>query len=123
MNEKILRELLVQLSAGRIGVDDAVSKLRHLPFEQMGFATLDHHRGIRCGFPEVIYCAGKTVAQSVEIFGRLACSGVNVLATRATPEVFHAVRRKHRKAEYNELARAITLRQTPCEPAGHIAIV
>lgn len=124
MNERSLRQLLESVSKGELSTDDAVGKLRHLPFEQMGFATLDHHRSIRCGFPEVIFCAGKTVDQVGQIFARLAQAGGNVLATRATDEMFDAVHRQFPQAHHNKLARAITLRQCVCDrPAGHIAIV
>ena len=123
MNEKILRELLVHVSAGDVSVDTAISKLRHLPFEQVGFATIDHHRQLRCGFPEVIFCPGKTPEQTAGIFERLARTGVNVLATRATRETFDAVVAKAPAAQYDELARAITLRQCKAKPVGHIAVV
>ncbi len=123
MNAKLLRELLVQVSAGRMDVDAAVARLRHMPFEQVGFANIDHHRAIRCGFPEVIYCPGKSVEQIVGIFSRLAAAGANVLATRATREAYQAVAQKHSKAEFHELARAITLRQCDHKPMGHIAVV
>ena len=75
--------LLSAVKAGRVGLDEAITKLRHLPFEPLGFANVDHHRGIRCGFPEVIFCPGKTVEQTRVIFGKLAARGGNVLATRA----------------------------------------
>ncbi len=95
-----------------------------LPFEQTDFATVDHHRAIRCGFPEVIFCPGKTTEQISEIFVRLAGEGGNVLATRADRPAFEAVQAKLSDTEYDELARAITLRQgTQIEPIGHVAIV
>ena len=124
MNEDALRELLQRVGAGDLGIDDAVERLRRLPFEAMGFATVDHHRAIRCGFPEVIFCQGKTVEQICAIFRRLAEGGQNVLATRAPREAFEAVAAEMPAAEYHELARTITLRQGEApEPAGHIAIV
>jgi NCAIR mutase (PurE)-related protein len=124
MKEQALRELLEAVAGRAITVDSAVGKLRHLPFEQMGFATIDHHRSIRCGFPEVIFCAGKTVEQVRQIFAKLADAGGNVLATRATPEMFEAVAADYPTARHHQLPRAITLRQSECDaPAGHIAIV
>ena len=124
MNENLLRELLEGVRDGRVEPQAALERLRRLPFEPMGFANLDHHRAIRCGFPEVIFCPDKTVEQVRTIFGRLVEQGGNVLATRAAPEVFAAVAKDHPAAEYNELARAVTLRQgEPCEPMGHIAVV
>jgi NCAIR mutase (PurE)-related protein len=90
----------------------------------MGFAAVDHHRAIRCGFPEVIFCPGKTVDQIRAIFRKLAEHESNVLATRASAETFAAVKADFPAAEYHELARSITLRQgPPVEPMGHIAVV
>lgn len=124
MSPDALRTLLEKVRDGSADVDEAVRRLRHLPFEDLGFAKVDHHRAIRCGFPEVIYCAGKTTAQVVAIARRRANAGGNVLATRAEPAVFKAVQRAFRKAEYNELARTITIRQQrPQGSTGTIAIV
>ena len=90
-----------------------MGKLRHLPFEDLGFAHVDHHRQIRRGFPEVIYCPGKTTEQIIRIFESLAERGNNVLATRAEPDVFKALAEtgKFPKARYDELARTIVLEQ------------
>ena len=87
------------------------SVLRHLPFEDLGFAKVDHHRSLRVGMPEVIFGERKTPSQVAEIFSRLARHGGNVLATRADKKQFGAVKKKVRAAEYRELARSIVLRQ------------
>jgi NCAIR mutase (PurE)-related protein len=87
-----LRALLTAVSEGRTAVDQAVARLKRLPFERLAFATVDHHRALRCGHPEVIFCAGKTVAQVVEIARRLADGGGCVLATRASGEQIAALR-------------------------------
>ena len=108
MDQNSLRKLLRSVQAGRLKVDDALDRLRRLPFESLGFAHVDHHRAIRCGFPEVIFCPGKTVEQVRAIFSRLAGGGGNVLATRATEAMHQAVRREHPRAEYHALPRAIT---------------
>jgi pyridinium-3,5-biscarboxylic acid mononucleotide synthase len=89
----------------------SIRKLRHMPFEDLGFAKIDHHRRLRAGLPEVIFSQGKTAAQVASIFKRMAAQGGNVLATKATREHFRAVKKSVRKAEYRELARAITLQQ------------
>jgi len=124
MNEEGLRDLLESIRAGRTDVDAAIRRFRRLPFESTGFATIDHHRAIRCGFPEVIYCPGKTVEQIRTIFARLAEAGGNVLATRAAREAYEAVASEFPEARYNELARTVSLRQgKQAEPAGHIAVV
>jgi len=114
--------LLEQVKSGAIGIDQAVEKLRHLPFEDLGFACVDHHRQIRQGFPEVIFCPGKTTEQIIRIFESLAAKGNNVLATRAAPEVFEALAGtgKFPKARYEELARAIVLEQKELPPSPSV---
>ncbi len=124
MNETALIELLEQVRRGEASVGDALARLRRLPFETTDFATIDHHRRIRCGFPEVIYCEGKTPAQTASIFARLAEAGGNVLATRASAEAFEAVAASTEGAAYHQAARAITLRQEPLEDVPpRVAIV
>src|SRR4029079_14964715 len=91
--------------------DAAVDRLRHLPFEDLGFANLDHHRALRNGMPEVIFGPGKTPAQVASIFSRLAKHGGNILATRASAEQLAAVKKKVPKDEYPDLARASALQR------------
>ena len=124
MNERTLRELLSAVGSGDQNVDDAVERLRHLPFEPMGFANVDHHRSIRCGAGEVIFCPGKTPEQVAAIFEKLMQTGGNVLATRADQAAFEAVARRCPQAIYDLLSRTITLRQGEQAPAvGHVAVV
>jgi pyridinium-3,5-biscarboxylic acid mononucleotide synthase len=111
MNADRLRKIFEQVRRGKVSPDEGVELLRHLPFEDLDFAKVDHHRALRVGMPEVILGQGKTPAQVGEIFARLARHSKNVLATRATKEQFAAVKKKARAAEYRELARAITLRR------------
>ena len=111
MDEKQLRQLLQQVKDGRISPDDAVSRLRHMPLEDLGFAKIDHHRRLRTGMPEVIFSRGKTPQQVAKIFKQMAAQGGNVLATKAEAEHFRAVKKSVRKAEYRELAQAIVLKQ------------
>jgi len=105
--------LLEQVKSNELDIDQAVEKLRHLPFEDLGFACLDHHRQIRRGFPEVIFCPGKTIEHIIKIFESLAAKGNNVLATRAEPDVFEALKntKKFPNARYEKLARAIVMEQ------------
>jgi NCAIR mutase (PurE)-related protein len=114
-----LKSLLEQVKAGDTSVEEAIDKLRHLPYEDLGFAHVDHHRQIRRGFPEVIYCPGKTTEQIVKIFENLAEKGNNVLATRAERHVFEALAAsgKFPKVRYDESARAIVLEQKELEPS------
>ena len=124
MNADSIRSLFEQVRKGKLTPDAAVDRLRHLPFEDLGFAKVDHHRALRVGMPEVILAEGKTPAHTAEIFARLAQHGGNVLATRANAKQFAAVKKKVRAAEYRELARAIVLHRDPTEYGkGTIAVV
>ena len=111
MNAERLRKLFADVRARKITPDEAVARLRHLPFEDLGFAKVDHHRALRAGMPEVIFGKGKSPRQVAVIFSRLAQHGGNVLATRADEAQAVAVQALVPKAEYRELARAIVLRQ------------
>jgi len=123
MRREAVLELLRQLEARKTTPEAVAERLASLPFEDLGFATLDHHRSLRSGMPEVIFAAGKTPAQVAEIFTRLAASGVSVLATRASEEHFAAVREAVPQAELHALARCITLAQGNAPTAGHVAVV
>jgi NCAIR mutase (PurE)-related protein len=109
LNPESVRKLFEQVRKGKLSPDEAVERLRHLPFEDLGFAKVDHHRALRAGMPEVIFGQGKTPAQVADIFARLAKHGRNVLATRTTQDQFAAVRKSVPRAEFRELARAIVL--------------
>ena len=117
MDPAAIEALLQEVRAGRTGVDVAMSRLRDLPFEDMGFAKLDHHRTLRTGMPEVIFSAGKTTEQVASIFQRMAKAGGNVLATRATAEHAAAVLALEPRAVYNATARTIMFEQATA-PAG-----
>ena len=111
LNSESIRRLLEQVRKGKLSPDDAVEKLRHLPFEDLGFAKVDHHRHLRVGRPEVIFGPGKTPHQVAEIFKRLAQHAPNVLATRASREQFLAVKKDIRGAKFDPTARAILLQR------------
>jgi hypothetical protein len=113
MHEGTVRSLLDQVRAGEVSVDAAVARLRALPFQDLGFAKVDHHRTIRCGFPEVVYCAGKSPEQVARIFVACAAHGGNVLGTRADAEMAAAVQREHTAAVYDPVSRTVVLRQRP----------
>jgi NCAIR mutase (PurE)-related protein len=124
LNTNSIRKLFEQVRAGKVSPDEAVQRLRHLPFEDLGFAKVDHHRALRAGMPEVIFGQGKTPAQLATIFSRLAKHEGNILATRADKEQFAAVKKKVRRAEYREPARSIVLqRDKEKYGEGIIAIV
>ena len=124
MNAESIRKLFEQVRKGAITADDAVMRLRHLPFEDLGFAKVDHHRALRNGMPEVILGEGKTPSQTAGIFARLAKHGGNILATRASEKQFAAVKKKVRGVEYRELARAIVLKKDATKYGkGIVAVV
>ncbi len=109
MNTVDLKKLLERVRAGRMKPDEALRRLRLLPYEDLGFAKVDNHRQLRRGFPEVIFGEGKSVPQIVAIMGRVASKRQPVLVTRVTPDVYKKVRRRYRGARYHRQARAITL--------------
>jgi NCAIR mutase (PurE)-related protein len=113
---------LEQVKTGKIEIGEAVEQLRHLPFEDLGFAHVDHHRQLRCGFPEVIYCPGKTTDQIVKIFSALAEKGNNVLATRAEENVFKSLVRTNKfpNIRYEKSAKAIVLEQKKNKPSKSV---
>jgi pyridinium-3,5-biscarboxylic acid mononucleotide synthase len=124
VNAELIRKLFEQVRRGALSPDEAVDRLRHLPFEDLGFAKIDHHRSLRAGMPEVIFGQGKTPSQTAEIFTRLAKHDGNVLATRADGKQFAAVKKKVRVAEYRELAQAIVLqRNRHIYGKGTVAVV
>ena len=119
-----IEALLNEVREGRLDVAHALERLRHLPFEDLGFAKLDHHRALRTGMPEVIFASGKTSQQVAAIFARMAKAGGNALATRASREAYEAVLAVEPRAEYHEMARAITLTQTePAPGKGMVGVV
>jgi pyridinium-3,5-biscarboxylic acid mononucleotide synthase len=123
MHRDQLLEILQHVQGGELSPEDAAKRLEHLPFEDIGFAKIDHHRALRSGMPEVIFSQGKTPQQTAAIFERLASSGVDVLATKADEATFRAVQKVVSAAQYHELARCITLGQTTREARGKVAVV
>jgi pyridinium-3,5-biscarboxylic acid mononucleotide synthase len=124
MNPTTLLELLAEVQRGNLSPEAASARLANLPFEDLGHSRIDHHRSLRNGLPEVIYAAGKSPAQTAEIFTRMAATGVDVLATRADEPTAKAVLTAVPAVIHHPQARAITLRQSPpAEPSGHIAVV
>ncbi len=116
-----VKTLLQQVASGDLNVDDAYERLRKLPFENMGYACLDHHRKIRTGFPEVVFCQGKLPEQTAKIFERLYDVNDLVLGTRASIEQFECVSKILPNAVYNEQARCITV-GSPKKTEGLVTI-
>ena len=109
MTEDQIRRLLEEYKAGTLSPDDAMRRLRSLPFEDLGFANIDNHRSLRQGFPEVIFGSGKTVDQVSRIAEAMYKHEHNILITRATREHFERVKQMASEAEYHEAARAISI--------------
>ncbi len=124
MNQETVLQLLKQVRQGRTSPEDAATRLRHLPYEDMGFARMDNHRALRQGFPEVVFCEGKTVDQVVAIVARIVERHGTVLATRATPATFDAVKAAVPLAAYHPLSRAIVVRDARRpRPVGRVLVV
>src|SRR5437762_13695115 len=109
MNREKLRELLEQYKADQFSLDEMMERFKHLPYEDIGFARIDHHRGIRQGFPEVIFGQGKTSEQISGIVDRMLEAGSNVLITRTTAEVHESLEKIAPDAVFHKTARAITI--------------
>lgn len=109
MVEKQLRDLLFGIKEGYVSVDTALESLKQLPFEDLGYAKVDHHRGIRTGYPEVIFAQGKTSDQVIGITKVMVERGSNVLITRITPEMASEVLKVFPQARHEALARVIVL--------------
>ncbi len=109
MNETYIRDLLEQVSSGALSSDEAFEQLKELPYKDIGFANVDHHRAIRTGFPEVIFSQGKTPEQIRDIFMELIGKGLPIMATRATAGDFAKVSEQIPQARYYEAARIIAV--------------
>lgn len=105
-----LSDLLNGVRSGKISIEDALERLRNLPYEDVSYAKIDHHRGLRRGFPEAVFCERKTTEQVVEILKRLSKHNSVVLGTRASRDVYEAVRKELPHAEYHEVSRIIVVR-------------
>ncbi len=125
MKEEQVARLLEAVQRGEISVAEALETTRTLPYEDLGFAKVDHYRLFRKGFPEVIFCPGKTPEQIVAIARRLSASGEALLATRADAAVYEALHGAFPAAEYRSAARAVVLpaANPPPEPAGCVAVL
>lgn len=123
MNPEGLEQLLHQVHRGQLTVEQGLQRLRSLPYEDLGFASLDHHRSLRQGFPEVILCEGKSQEQVVAIARALINKGGPFLATRTEPAVARAIRRLNRRARYYPDARLVAIHPPRQKAQGHILVV
>ncbi len=123
MNKSDIARLLKEVRSGKTDVETAMSRLKHLPFEDVAFAHIDHHRQLRHGMPEVIYCEGKTLEQVAGIAKRLLAQKSDILATRANEKVYRAVKKLDRRAEYHAASRTIVVRHEKKMPTKGIVLV
>jgi hypothetical protein len=124
MNAKEVEKLLTEVKEGETSIEKALEVLKNFPYTDLGFARIDNHREMRTGYPEIIYCAGKSLEQVREIFRVMAEKENNVIGTRASQEMYEAVKSISPAAVYYPMARIISLQQKkPEAPASMIAII
>ena len=117
-----VNQLLNAVKNGEVTIEEAENELKKLPYEDLGFAKLDHHRSLRSGFPEVIFCQGKTSEQIVKIFERFIAADAKVLATRASEQQYEEVRKAVPDAVYLKTPRLITYQLEKNEGIGKVAV-
>ncbi|RYD01697.1 1-(5-phosphoribosyl)-5-amino-4-imidazole-carboxylate carboxylase [Desulforamulus aquiferis] len=111
MNKAEIRKLLLEVKNNEIEVEAALGVIEDLPYKEFGFAKIDNHRELRLGYPEVIYCEGKTVEQVTSIIQFMLTKDNNILATRANEKMYESVKYICAEAKYNPLGRTITIRK------------
>jgi len=123
LNKNALRDLLVRLREGAITVEESLERLKTLPFEDLGFACIDHHRGLRTGLSEVVFGEGKEVHEILAIMRRMLDQGENVLVTRLSPEKARELKNKFPESTYQEKAKALTVIKHRVEVSGRGTIL
>ncbi len=124
MNTAELKKLLNNLTEGSVSVDEALEKLRDFPYTDLGFARIDHHRELRTGYPEIVYCAGKTAEQVKAIFHAMEGHDNNIIGTRAGKDMFDYISGSFPDAVYYETARIISIRKKELSaPSTKIAVI
>ena len=124
MNKEEIKALLEGVKDNKINLEEALEKLEYLPYKDLGFAKIDNHRELRVGYPETIYCEGKTVDQVRDIVKYMITKNSNILGTRASGEMYNAVKEICEEAEYNKLGRTITIKKKDQpQTESYIAIV
>jgi pyridinium-3,5-biscarboxylic acid mononucleotide synthase len=123
MNTSDIKSLLQNVRAGKTDIETALTRLKHLPFEDVAYAHIDHHRHLRHGMPEVIYCEGKTLEQVVGITRHMLKAGSDVLATRAGDTLYKAVKKLDRRAVYHKASRTIVIQHKENKPTQGTILV
>ena len=124
MTRKEIENLLKAVKGGQKSVEEALNVLQNFPYTDLGFAKIDHHREMRTGYPEIVYCAGKTIEQAIGIFRLMSAHENNIIGTRADERMFEAVKEVIPEAVYYPVARIISIqRKKTKSPTGKIAII
>jgi NCAIR mutase (PurE)-related protein len=123
MDRNKIQELLERVRSGKAGVDEAMLALRTLPYEDIGFAVTDSHRSLRTGYPEAVYCKGKTIDQITAIVEKLSQSHRTIIATRATEEIYEAVKRIRPDAALRKEARLILIGESQTVRSANTILV
>lgn len=123
MNKEDIKKLLQQVKNNEIDIEVAMGVIEELPYTDLGFAMIDTHREIRVGYPEVIYCEGKTVAQVKGIIESMLTTDTNILATRANEKMYEAVKTICAEARYNPLGRTITIQKREEPPTDSYIVI
>lgn len=123
MEKEIIINLLKKVESKKISAEQALRRLRHLPFEDLDFAKVDHHRLVRTGFPEVIYCPGKTQEQITAIFETLSRENKTVLLTRCPDKIYRRLKRRNKAVQYHPLAKTAVLQRRPAAKRGSVLVL
>lgn len=124
MTKKEIEDLLNKIKSGTTSVGEAMEVLQNFPYTDLGYARIDHHREMRTGYPEIVYCAGKTAEQVAGIFRTMAVRETNVIGTRANPDIYEKVKEILPDTVYYPVARIISYRKKEMKPAeGKIAVI
>lgn len=123
MDALSIKKLLKKVKSGKLSPEEAYSRLKLLPYEDLGFAKIDHHRHLRKGFPEVIYCEGKTTKQISEIAKNFSKNNHDILATRADEKAFKAIKKIVKNAKYYKVAKIITVKRNNKKPSSENILV
>lgn len=123
MNKKEIEKILQQFKSGQIEIEEVLGKLKHFPYDDLGFAKIDNQRHLRKGFPEVIFCQGKTLEQITKITKRLKETGGKIVATRAVPEVYQGIKKVIPEVTYFKEARIVAVEEEKKVSSKFILVV
>jgi NCAIR mutase (PurE)-related protein len=123
MDKEEIKRILQQFKSGQMEIKEVLDKLKHFPYNDLGFAKIDSHRQLRKGFPEVIFCQGKTVEQIIKIAKRIKETGGKIVATRATPEVYREIKKIIPELTYFKEARIVAVEEKKKVSSKYILVV